>query len=71
MHAFMKQRIAYGRSIRERAEQLIEAHGARAEAEAMAAAQEPGAAVAERSFWESVAARVARELGHPRMPAPL
>ena len=42
---------------------LLEAHGPEAREEALRAAQEPGLAAAERSFWEAVAARVARHLG--------
>lgn len=66
---FMKERIAYGRRIRDRANQLLDAHGSAAEAEAMSAAQESGSAAADRSFWESVAARIARQLDQPRMRA--
>ena len=59
----LEERIAYGRSIRQRASCLIDAHGAEARAEALRAAEEPGIAAAERSFWMAVAARVAREFG--------
>ena len=59
----LEARVAYGRSIRQRAVCLLEAHGPEAEAEARRAACEPGLAAAERSFWEAVAARVARHLG--------
>ena len=55
-------RIAYGRSIRHRALCLLEAHGREAKEEALRASQEPGLPAAERSFWEAVAARVARHL---------
>ena len=58
----MEERIAYGRSIRQRAMCLLEAHGPAAEAEALRAAEEPGLAAADRSFWRAVAARVARHL---------
>jgi hypothetical protein len=58
----LEARVAYGRSIRQRAACLLEAHGPEAEAEALRAAGEPGLAAAERSFWEAVAARVARHL---------
>ena len=58
---YLEERIAYGRSIRQRASCLIEAHGADARAEALEAAEEPGVAAAERSFWMAVAARIARE----------
>lgn len=68
MRDFMRERIAYGRHIRERAEHMLEAHGPQAEAEALSAAQEPGAAAAERSFWESVAARIARQRAPARLP---
>ena len=37
-------------------------HGPAAVSEALRAAQEPGLAAAERSFWEAVAARVVRQL---------
>ena len=59
----MELRIAYGRSIRQRAICLIEAHGRQAQDEALRAAQEPGLAAADRSFWEAVAARVERQFG--------
>ncbi len=58
----LELRIAYGRSIRHRALCLIEAHGAEAEDEALRASVEPGLPAAERSFWEAVAARIARHL---------
>jgi hypothetical protein len=61
----LESRAAYGRCIRERALCLLEAHGPAAWAEALEAAREPGIAAAERSFWEAVAARVARQLGQP------
>lgn len=63
MFPHLQERVAYGRSIRERASCLLEAHGPEAREEALRAAQEPGLAAAERSFWEAVAARVARHLG--------
>ncbi|HRO10628.1 hypothetical protein [Amaricoccus sp.] len=63
MFPFIEERIAYGRSIRQRASCLIEAYGAEARAEALRAAEEPGLAAAERSFWIAVAARVARQFG--------
>jgi hypothetical protein len=59
----LETRAAYGRSIRERAVCLLEAHGPEAWAAAREAAQEPGLAADERSFWEAVAARIARQLG--------
>jgi hypothetical protein len=65
MFPHLEQRVAYGRSIRQRAICLLDAHGAAAEAEARRAAAEPGLAAAERSFWEAVAARVARHLETP------
>jgi hypothetical protein len=58
------ERAAYGRTIRERAVCLLESHGPDAWAEAHRAAREPGIAAGEQSFWEAVAARIARELGH-------
>ncbi|HET9069927.1 MAG TPA: hypothetical protein VFN28_14885 [Amaricoccus sp.] len=63
MFPYLEERIAYGRSIRQRARCLIDAHGSGACAEALRAAGEPGVAAAERSFWTAVAARVARESG--------
>jgi hypothetical protein len=60
----MEQRIAYGRSIRQRAMCLIESYGREAEAEALRAAEEPGLAAADRSFWMSVADRVARHFSY-------
>ena len=56
----LNERVAYGRSIRDRATCLLEAHGAQARAEALIAAGEPGIPEAERNFWEAVAARIAR-----------
>ena len=50
--AHLEERVAYGRSIRQRASCLIDAHGPRAEAEALLAAEEPGLAAAEQSFWD-------------------
>ena len=69
MTSSLEQRIAYGRSIRDRAHCLIEAHGLDAEDEALLAAREPGLAAADRSFWEAVAARIARQLA-PREAIP-
>jgi hypothetical protein len=63
MFPFIEERIAYGRSIRQRAACLLEAYGPMAQTEALKAAREPGMAEAERVFWEAVASRVARELG--------
>jgi hypothetical protein len=60
----LQERVAYGRSIRERASCLLESHGEAAASEALRAAQEPGLGAAERSFWEAVAARVVRQLTH-------
>ena len=60
----LQERVAYGRSIRERARCLLESHGEAAASEALRAAQEPGLGAAERSFWEAVAARVVRQLTH-------
>lgn len=60
MSGFFEERIAYGRSIRERALCLLDAHGPLAEAEARDAASEPGITEAERRFFEAVALRVAR-----------
>ena len=61
-------RIIYGQSIRERAEWLLEAHGPNAETVALEAAHESGAAVADRAFWDAVAARITRQLQGPRVP---
>jgi hypothetical protein len=60
----VEMRAAYGRSIRERALCMLDAHGVEAWAEARRAAGEPGLGAGERSFWEAVAARIARQLGH-------
>jgi hypothetical protein len=67
MHPNFAARVAYGRSIRERASCLIEAHGSLAEEAALRAAEEPGIALSDRSFWQAVAARLARELAGPAM----
>jgi hypothetical protein len=56
----LQERVAYGRSIRERASCLLEAHGPEARTEALRAAAQPGLGAAERSFWVAVAARIAR-----------
>lgn len=69
MSSSMELRVAYGRSIRERAAAMIEAHGALAGAEALHAAEEAGVTAADRAFWQAVAARIARELGE-RAPMP-
>jgi hypothetical protein len=68
MKSALEARIAYGRDIRSRAEMLVEAHGAVAEAEAREAARIPGTAAADRFFWEAVADRVARMRGEPVLP---
>lgn len=60
----IEERAAYGRTIRERAVCLLDSHGPDAWAEARRAAREPGIAAGEQSFWEAVAARIARELTH-------
>jgi hypothetical protein len=65
----LAERAAYGRTIRHRAICLLEAHGPEAWGEAISASREPGLAEAERSFWEAVAARIARQLGQ-RAAAP-
>lgn len=61
----VEQRIAYGRRIRDRADWLIEAHGAAAAALARDAAEAPGAPDAERLFWVAVARRIDRLNGAP------
>ncbi len=68
MFPHLQERVAYGRSIRQRASCLLDAHGAEAQAEALRAAEEPGLAAAERSFWEAVAARVARHVAQDQDP---
>ena len=60
----IEERAAYGRTIRARAVCLLDSHGPEAWAEALRASREPGIAAGERFFWEAVAARIARELGH-------
>jgi hypothetical protein len=60
----IEERVAYGRSIRQRALCFLDAHGTYAEAEALNAALEPGIGEAERCFMEAVAGRVARMLAH-------
>jgi hypothetical protein len=62
MFPHLQERVAYGRSIRERARCLLESHGTAAVSEALRAADEPGLAEADRSFWHAVAARVVRML---------
>ena len=56
----LNARIAYGRSIRARADCLLEAHGPAAAVEASRAASEPGVTDVERAFWEAVAERIER-----------
>jgi hypothetical protein len=56
----LQDRIAYGRSIRERALCLVEAHGPDAEALALDAAAEVGLPAPQSSFWQAVAVRAAR-----------
>lgn len=64
MFPHLQERVAYGRSIRQRATCLLEAYGPdEARAEALRAADEPGLAEAERSFWHAVADRIARGSG--------
>jgi hypothetical protein len=65
MNQRIEERAAYGRTVRQRAFCLLDSHGPDAWAEARRAAHEPGIAAAERSFWEAVADRVARQLGNP------
>ena len=65
MASFFEERVAYGRSIRQRALCLLDAHGPEAEAEALCAAQEPGITEAERYFLEAVASRLARLTAAP------
>jgi hypothetical protein len=60
MIARLHDRISYGRTIRERALCLIEAHGRHAAALALDAAGEFGLPEPQRQFWEAVAARIAR-----------
>ena len=65
MYPGVEARIAYGRSIRERAACLLETYGELAADEALRAADEPGLTAADRSFWEAVAARLTRQAGAP------
>ena len=64
----LQARASYGRTIRDRALCLLEAHGPEAWGEAVRAARAPEITEAERRYWEAVADRVARLLGH-REPA--
>jgi len=66
MRQQLAERIEYGRTIRERAECLLAAHGRAAEAEARLAARLAGAAAAERDFWDAVADRAGRHFSEPR-----
>jgi hypothetical protein len=69
MAAAWRDRIDYGRAVRLRAICLIEAHGRGAEAMIRSATAEPGLPIAERTFLEAVAARVARLTATPpRLP---
>jgi len=61
MTPLMKERIAYGRSIRARATCLIDAHGERAQVEARLAAGDRDLSEADRLFWEAVAGRIVRQ----------
>lgn len=60
MLTHIKERIAYGRSIRNRTACMLEAHGDTAAEVALTAAGEPGLSEAERYFWQAVADRAAR-----------
>lgn len=60
MMSRLDERVAYGRTIRERAGHLLEVHGPDASAVARRSADEPGIPDAERSFRTAVAERVAR-----------
>ena len=60
MTARLRDRIDYGRVVRLRALCLIEAHGDAAEAVVRQASADFGLPIADRSFLEAVAARVAR-----------
>lgn len=61
MSPIMKERIAYGRSIRARAACLIDAHGERAQVEARLAAGDRDLSEADRLFWAAVEGRVVRQ----------
>lgn len=56
----LRDRIDYGRMVRVRALCLVEAHGAAAEAMLRSACSDPGLPIAEQTFLQAVAARVAR-----------
>lgn len=64
----LRERVEYGRAIRQRALCLIEAHGPTARGHCTAAADEAGLPEADRSFLTMVAARIAR-MQAPRRPA--
>ena len=65
----LEDRIEYGRAIRVRALCLIEAHGRAAEAVVRDATADAGLPVAERSFLEAVADRIAQFSVLPGLPA--
>ena len=65
----LHDRILYGRAIRVRALCLIEAHGRAAEAVVRDATADEGLPVAERSFLQAVADRIARFTDDPGLPA--
>jgi hypothetical protein len=66
MRQGLADRIAYGRSLRVRADCLLDAPGRAAVAPARLAAQVARGAEAERNFWEAVADRVVRLSSEPR-----
>jgi hypothetical protein len=67
MEGRLRERVEYGRAIRQRALCLIEAHGVSAPRLCAAAAAEAGLPAADRNFLTMVGARIARlQAPHPR-----
>jgi hypothetical protein len=70
MFTFLGAPFAYGRAVREAADQLVDAYGEAADHEAWRAAQLTGLEAREADFCQAVAICVTRKLGKaPTMPA--
>ncbi len=70
MFTFFGARIAWGRAVREAADQLVDAYGDAADHEAWRAARLAGLDDGEAEFCQAVAECVTRKLGKaPMMPA--
>ncbi|MBP7243164.1 hypothetical protein [Amaricoccus sp.] len=68
MRQQLKERVDYGRAVRERASCLMEAHGPGALAVLHDAVEQAGLPIGERLFLEAVAERLARLARAPQIP---